>query len=119
MVKHYIKEQLVTKQLRILRYQISQDFMGSSVCLRAEVYGCYFDSSKLSLIEYYTCIRANGGCMTYLTALIVAQRVMLTTDKDADLKISGGSKHCMDLFLCLIKIMVPFFCCNLSPAAET
>ena len=39
-MKHYLMEKLVAKTLRILRHQNSKDFMGSTVCLRAEVYGC-------------------------------------------------------------------------------
>ena len=45
-VKHDLKEKLVAKTLRILRYQNSKDFMGSTVCLRAEVYGCEFQTGE-------------------------------------------------------------------------
>ncbi|XP_015755011.1 PREDICTED: sushi, von Willebrand factor type A, EGF and pentraxin domain-containing protein 1-like isoform X2 [Acropora digitifera] len=48
-VKHYLKEKLVAKRLRILRYQSSRDFVGSTACLRAEVYGCYFKSECLAV----------------------------------------------------------------------
>ncbi|XP_067016814.1 sushi, von Willebrand factor type A, EGF and pentraxin domain-containing protein 1-like isoform X7 [Acropora muricata] len=48
-VKHYLKEKLVAKRLRILRYQSSRDFEGSTACLRAEVYGCYFKSECLAV----------------------------------------------------------------------
>ena len=41
-VKHYLKEKLVAKTLRIVRHENSRDFMGSTVCMRAEVYGCTF-----------------------------------------------------------------------------
>jgi len=48
-VKHYLRERLVAKRLRILHHQNSQDFMGSTVCLRAEVYGCYFEAGCLTI----------------------------------------------------------------------
>lgn len=48
-VKHYLNEKLVAKRLRILRYQSSRDFEGSTACLRAEVYGCYFKSECLAV----------------------------------------------------------------------
>ena len=48
-MKHYLKEKLVAKTLRILRHQNSKDFMGSTVCLRAEVYGCEFQTGKCVL----------------------------------------------------------------------
>ena len=48
-MKHYLKEKLVAKTLRILRHQNSKDFMGSTVCLRAEVYGCEFQTGECRL----------------------------------------------------------------------
>jgi len=48
-MKHYLKEKLVAKTLRILRHQNSKDFMGSTVCLRAEVYGCEFQTGCLTI----------------------------------------------------------------------
>ena len=45
-VKRYLAERLVAKRLRILRYQNSDDFMGSTVCLRAEIYGCYMEAGE-------------------------------------------------------------------------
>ncbi|XP_020615812.1 CUB and sushi domain-containing protein 3-like isoform X2 [Orbicella faveolata] len=48
-MKHYLKEKLVAKTLRILRHQNSKDFMGSTVCLRAEVYGCEFQTDCLTI----------------------------------------------------------------------
>ena len=48
-MKHYLKEKLVAKTLRILRHQNSEDFMGSTVCLRAEVYGCEFQTGECML----------------------------------------------------------------------
>lgn len=45
-VRHYLKERLVAKKLRIVRHENSRDFMGSTVCLRAEVYGCSFDTGE-------------------------------------------------------------------------
>ena len=54
-MKHYLKEKLVAKRLRILRYQSSRDFEGSTACLRAEVYGCYFKSGEL----LYRCVDNN------------------------------------------------------------
>ncbi|KAL9989269.1 hypothetical protein ACROYT_G003802 [Oculina patagonica] len=47
--KHYLKDRLVAKTLRILRHQNSKDFMGSTVCLRAEVYGCEFQTDCLTI----------------------------------------------------------------------
>lgn len=47
-VRHYLKERLVAKKLRILRHENSRDFMGSTVCLRAEVYGCSFETDCLT-----------------------------------------------------------------------
>ncbi|XP_068694975.1 sushi, von Willebrand factor type A, EGF and pentraxin domain-containing protein 1-like isoform X1 [Montipora foliosa] len=47
--KHSLKETLVAKRLRILRYKTSGDFMGSTACLRAEVFGCYFISECLAV----------------------------------------------------------------------
>lgn len=47
-VRHYLKERLVAKKLRIVRHENSRDFMGSTVCLRAEVYGCSFDTECLT-----------------------------------------------------------------------
>ena len=50
-MKHYLKEKLVAKTLKILRHQNSNDFMGSTVCLRAEVYGCEFQTGEFMLPE--------------------------------------------------------------------
>ena len=49
-VRHYLKERLVAKKLRILRHENSRDFMGSTVCLRAEVYGCSFETGEYFIV---------------------------------------------------------------------
>ena len=69
-MKHYLKEKLVAKTLRILRHQNSKDFMGSTVCLRAEVYGCEFQTGEWMLSrDKLLLLETDRRCKSQITVI--------------------------------------------------
>lgn len=45
-MKHILRPSIIAHKIRIYQYEDTQSFSGSSVCLRAEFYGCDFYSGK-------------------------------------------------------------------------
>ena len=52
MVKNIVKEPFVAIRVRIERHTDWYDFPSSTVCLRAEVYGCEFQSGEIIVLIF-------------------------------------------------------------------